>query len=107
MDRVIRPLVNRLLDKGMHIDAVPAYIRNALNIIAADPFITLEELKGQMRSLGWRELDLDGYTYQLILATFGPDYEQDTAVPLSLMLEYETGVGRDEENTWDSPDPSV
>lgn len=107
MDRVIRPLVDRLLDKGMQIDAVPAYIRNALNIIAAHPFITLEKLKERMRSLGWRDLDLDGYTYHLLLATFGPDYEQDSAVTLSIIFEYDIGVGLDEENTWGSPDTVV
>lgn len=91
MDQVIRALIDRLLDKGMQIDAIPAYIRNALNAIAVDRFITLEELKEEMQSLGWHEFELDDYTYQLILATFGPDSDYDSTVRFAIKVNYDAG----------------
>ncbi|MGD8228795.1 MAG: hypothetical protein PVI20_13515 [Desulfobacteraceae bacterium] len=89
MDQVIRALVDRLLDKGMQIDAIPAFIRNALNAVAAKRFITLEELKEEMQSLGWHEFELDDHTYQLILATIEPDSEYDSTPIFAGKINYD------------------
>ncbi|MGD9031354.1 MAG: hypothetical protein PVJ69_01385 [Desulfobacteraceae bacterium] len=105
MDQVIRALIDRLIDKGMQIDVVPGYIRNALNTIAVDPFITLEELNVQMKSLGWHDLELDDYTFQLILASFGPDSDYDSTREFEIKVNYDSWHQPDDSKNIDTVDP--
>ena len=87
MDKVIRVLIERLTSKGIQIDAIPGYVRNMLNVIAVDPFISLEELREAMQSIGWDKSELDYHTYQLVLAIFGPDSYRDAMVRFAVMVE--------------------
>ena len=87
MDLVIRALIDRLSDKGLPIDVIPACIRNALQIIAVDPWLPLEELKAEMQSLGWDDLDLDECTFQLIMATLDPGSDDYSALRLSIHVQ--------------------
>ena len=87
MDKVIRVLIDRLTSKGIQIDAIPGYVRNMLNLIAVDPFISLEELREAMQSIGWNESDLDYHTYQLVLAIFDPDSYRDAMVRFAVIVE--------------------
>lgn len=73
MNSLIRITIDHLVDKGMEISAIPAYIRNLASTITADPQLSLQELDERMRSLGWVDLRLDGYTLRLILANFEND----------------------------------
>jgi hypothetical protein len=66
-------MIDHLVDKGVEVSAISAYIRNLAHIMAANPQITLQELNERMRSLGWDDFRLDGYTLRLILANFETD----------------------------------
>jgi len=70
MDRFIKILIERLVQKGMEITNIPAYIRNLANYIVVNPSITVSELNGRLHLLGWDDIELDDYTFQLILAIF-------------------------------------
>jgi hypothetical protein len=78
-------MIDHLVDKGMEVSAISAYIRNLANIITENPHITLQELGEQMRSLGWNDFQLDGYTLRLILANFETDYIELTNCMPTLM----------------------
>lgn len=97
MDPIIRALIDRLSAKGLPLNAVPAWTRNALHIIADDPFISLNQLQTQMRSLGWDEPVLDQHTYELIFATLYPDVAEHSTVKVT-----ESGHSRD--HPWAIPD---
>ena len=73
MVRVITTLIERLVGKGMEINAIPAYIRDLANILAMNSHLTLEEFNGRLRSLGWDDFELDDHTLQLVLANFETD----------------------------------
>lgn len=72
MERLIRTLIELLVEKGMELTSIPAFIRNLAHTLAADPDLTIEELNGKIHQLGWDDFDLDYYTLQLVLATFEP-----------------------------------
>jgi len=83
MDRFIRVLIERLVQKGMEITNIPAYIRNLVNYIVVNPSISVSELNRRLHLLGWDDMKLDDYTFQLILAIF----EQDVHHRLSNYFE--------------------
>ena len=70
MVRIITTLIERLVGKGIEINTIPAYIRDLANILAMNSHLTLEELNGRLRSLGWDDFELDDHTLQLVLANF-------------------------------------
>jgi len=61
-------MIDRLVDKGMELTSIPALIRNLTNTTAISPHISLSELNDRMHSLGWDTIDLDEYTFELIIA---------------------------------------
>jgi len=73
MEQFIRILIELLVSKGMEITAIPAFIRNVANGIAANPSLSFEDLNDHLRSLGWGNFELDDYTFCLFIATFEPD----------------------------------
>lgn len=87
MDKIIRVLIDRLTSKGIQMDAIPGYVRNMLNVIAVDPFISLEELRKAMQSIGWNASDVDYHTYQLVLAIFGPESYGEAMVRFAVIVE--------------------
>jgi len=66
-DPVIRALINRLVDRGVHVSDIPPFIRNLAHSIAANPHMSLQEINHRMHYLGWSELELDDYTLHLII----------------------------------------
>jgi len=72
MEALIRILMERLKGKGMEMSTIPAFIRDLANTMVANGYSSLQELNGRLRSLGWDDLELDDYTFQLIVATFEP-----------------------------------
>ncbi len=73
VNSLIRIMIDHLVEKGMEVSTISAYVRNLAHIITANPQITLQELNERMRSLGWDDFLLDGYTLRLILANFETD----------------------------------
>ncbi|UCH07507.1 MAG: hypothetical protein JSV55_00460 [Deltaproteobacteria bacterium] len=77
MKQLMRALMMRLAGKGMEVSDIPAYIRNVANTIVAHPNLGIEELDGYLHNLGWKNVELDNYTFMLILATFEPELLDD------------------------------
>ena len=72
MDNVIRVMIDRLVEKGLEIDTIPAFIRDVANVFGSNPHLDLQELNSRLKLLGWFGFDLDDHTLQLILLNFEP-----------------------------------
>lgn len=66
-------MIEALVSKGMEVTSIPAFIRNVANTLVENPTISLAELNGHLRMLGWYEFELDNNTFFLIMALFDPD----------------------------------
>lgn len=75
MDEIIRVLIKRLVNKGMEITAIPAYMRDIANTIAATGTVIPGVLNRRLEMLGWNDIDLDEYTLELVTAVFEDDVE--------------------------------
>jgi hypothetical protein len=73
MEKLIRILIERLAGKGMEISTIPTFIRDLANTMVANSYLSLQELKRRLKSLGWDDFELDEHTLQLIIAIFEPD----------------------------------
>ena len=73
MERLTTILIQRMVRKGMEITTIPTYVRDLVNTLAVNGYLSLQELNGRLQSLGWDDFELDDYTLQLIIATFEPD----------------------------------
>ena len=70
MKPLIRTLTDRLVEKGMGVTSIPAFIRNVSNILAAHPAASLDELNRRLQLVGWVDFRLDDYILQMIIAAF-------------------------------------
>lgn len=77
MERVEGVLQEHLLDRGMKPSSIPAFIRNVLNSIEERPLLSLDELNTRLKSLGWDDVKLDSYTFQLIETDYGRDLNSE------------------------------
>ena len=84
MERLIKAVIERLAGKGMELAYIPAFIRNLVNSIAENPYMTLRELNDHLQLLGWDNTELDEYTLQLIIAIF----ESEDAYQPSFCFDY-------------------
>ena len=75
MDHILRILGDRLVDKGIAPDTIPAYIRDLFNTTSTNTNLGLWEVNRGMERLGWDEFELDDHTLQLITAVFETDCE--------------------------------
>lgn len=75
MDELIRVLIDRLVNKGMEITSIPAYVRDIANTIAATGNIGLGVLNQRLEMLGWDDVSLDECTLDLVTAVFEDDME--------------------------------
>ena len=69
MEEPTRLLVGRLVRKGVEVTSIPAFIRNVAYTIMNYPALTLDELNGQLRWLGWDGIELDEGTLHVILVS--------------------------------------
>jgi hypothetical protein len=74
MEELVATLTERLAGKGMKICTIPAFIRDLANTMAANVYLSLQELNRRLESLGWDDFELDDYTLQLIIAILEPDF---------------------------------
>jgi hypothetical protein len=77
MKQVGGVLEDRLLHKGMKPSSIPAFIRNVLNTMEAQPLLSLDELNKRLHLLGWDDFELDCCTFQLIEANYGRNSRSD------------------------------
>ncbi len=75
MDQHIRLMIERLNGEGTEIAAIPAFIRDMVNSIVISPSISLSELNRRMLLMGWKDIDIDGYTLQFIVELFESDLD--------------------------------
>lgn len=75
MDELIRVLINRLVNKGMEITSIPAYVRDIANTIAINGYLGPSALNRRLETLGWDDFKLDEYTLELVTAMFEPEIE--------------------------------
>jgi len=75
VDDLIRILINRLVNKGMEITSIPAYVRDLANTIAVNGYLGPVALNRRLQTLGWDDFTLDEYTLELVTAMFEQDIE--------------------------------
>ena len=75
MDELVRVLINRLVNKGMEITSIPAYVRDIANTIAINGYLGPSALNQRLEALGWDDIEIDEYTLELVTAMFEPDIE--------------------------------
>ncbi len=75
MDELVRILINRLVNKGMEVTSIPAYVRDIANTIAVNGYLSPSALNQRLETLGWDDFKLDEYTLELVTAMFEPEIE--------------------------------
>jgi hypothetical protein len=70
MEHLTQSLISRLERRGIDLVIIPAFIRNVGRTMALDPMMTIPELNGRIYRLGWRDIELDYSTLQLVIANF-------------------------------------
>lgn len=75
VDELVRILINRLVNKGMEITSIPAYVRDLANTIAINGYLGPSTLNRRLQTLGWDDFKLDEYTLELVTAMFEKDIE--------------------------------
>ena len=70
MEPLVEIVAERLVEKGMEVTSIPAFIRNVANIMVAHPSASVDELNKHLQFVGWGDFKLDDYILQLIIAAF-------------------------------------
>ena len=70
MEELIGVLIERLANKGMKGPYISPFMRNVANSIAANPSMSLRDLREHLQLLGWDDFELDDYTFHLITTIF-------------------------------------
>jgi hypothetical protein len=75
VDELIKILINRLVNKGMEVTSIPAYVRDLANTMAEKGNLGPGALNRRLEMLGWDDFTLDEYTLELVTAMFEQDVE--------------------------------
>jgi len=75
VDELIKVLIKRLVNKGMEITSIPAYVRDLANTMAETGNMGPGALNQRLEILGWDDFQLDEYTLELVTAMFDQDIE--------------------------------
>jgi hypothetical protein len=67
MEPIIEVLSQRLSEKGIASDLIPALFRDFSNSLSAASIVNPQEVRVTMERLGWDELDLDNRTFELMV----------------------------------------
>jgi hypothetical protein len=99
MKPLIRKLTDRLVEKGIGVTSIPAFIRNVANILAAHPAASLDELNKSLELVGWGDFRLDDYILQMIIAALesgiGLKFESDLYPAYKSANSLKLGDGRE------------
>jgi hypothetical protein len=60
-------LIRRLNKKGIELRTIPGFIRSFSSSFYIDPSMSLVQLNDRMRYMGWEDIELDYYTFQLVV----------------------------------------
>jgi hypothetical protein len=84
-------VIQRLMEKGMTENLIPAFIRNLENALVSYPDLNLSAIQNVLKSLGWDEFELDDHTLQLILALCEDAIENQRSEPSAHCISMEGG----------------
>lgn len=73
MDYPVRLLIEQLVAKGIELTSIPAFIRDVLYAVAANPRTSLTQLNRRLQFSAWNDIELDDFTLQLIALNFESD----------------------------------
>jgi len=60
-------LIARLKNKGMDLNIIPGFIRSLTSSFAYYPNVNLKQVNRRLRYMGWNDIELDYFTFQLIM----------------------------------------
>ncbi|MBN1277732.1 MAG: hypothetical protein JXA35_09605 [Deltaproteobacteria bacterium] len=69
MERLNKITIDRLIRKGVETNSIQGFIRDLINTCTSYANLTIQELNVRMNLLGWKDIELDDHTLQLIIAT--------------------------------------
>jgi len=100
MEPLVRIMIERLVEKGIEVTSIPAFIRNVANIMVAHPFASIEELNKRLQFVGWGDLRLDDYILQLIIAALesGISFRPKPGLDLTSKLTDSIQLGSEHEH---------
>jgi hypothetical protein len=75
VDELINILIERLVNKGLEITSIPAYVRDLANTIAVNGNWGPSELNRRLQTLGWDDFEIDEYTLDLVAAILGQNIQ--------------------------------
>ncbi len=67
MSQLKEILIHRLKKKGMELSIIPGFIRSLSNSFYINPHMNLLQVNNRMRYMGWDDIELDYYTFQLVI----------------------------------------
>ncbi len=67
MDKLERILIKRLEDKGIDKNVIPGFFRTLACSCHDNPDFSLSQINHRLEYLGWNNVELDYYTYQLVV----------------------------------------
>ncbi len=70
MSPIKTQLINRLKMKGLEVNVIPGFIRSLANSFFVNKNVNLFTVNRKMHYLGWDELEMDYYTFQLAIECF-------------------------------------
>jgi len=70
LNQLTQILIDRLEEKGMGSEEIPAFIRDLTNALLVNPHSNHLHLNEQLHLLGWDDLELDYRTFEIASACF-------------------------------------
>jgi hypothetical protein len=100
MEPLVKILTERLVEKGMEVTSIPAFIRNIANIMVTHPSASVDELNNRLQFVGWGDFKLDDYILQLIIAAFesGISFRPKPGLDLTSKLTNSVQLGSEHEH---------
>jgi hypothetical protein len=67
MSQLKKMLFRRLQNKGMQLSTIPGFMRSLSNSCYLNPNMNLFQVNQHLRYMGWDDVELDYYTFQLAI----------------------------------------
>ncbi len=67
MENLKHILIKRLEDKGIQKDVIPSFFRTLACSCHENPEVSLSQINTRLEYLGWNNVELDYYTFQLVI----------------------------------------
>jgi hypothetical protein len=67
MNQLKEALLSRLTKKGLALIEIPLFMKDVTTTFAATPRMDLRSINGRLQVLGWKSVELDDSTLQMIV----------------------------------------